>query len=87
MHDREERRDARCNYYRTVNLENQLHASKGKGKGKSSGHSVKAWADMSPSEQWWLRDLWNGRLLNAMKEAEAKCHRVQAPPFKFYIES
>jgi hypothetical protein len=104
MHDREERRDARCNYYRTVLLENKLHASKGKAKGKGRGateHSVqpsrnwlrigptaesKAWADMSQSERWWLKELWNGHLLNTMKETEAKCHRVQAPRFRVPVD-
>ena len=59
VHDREERRVARRNYYLTVHLASRLQASKGKGKGKgrdATAHSVqpKAWDDMSGNERWWL---------------------------------
>ena len=86
VHDREERRVARRNYYMTVHLANRLQASKGKGKGKgrdATAHSVqpKAWDDMSGNERWWLYQYWHGHLRRTMEEAEAKCHRVQAPRF------
>ena len=73
--DREERRIARRDYYMTVRLANKLHAEKGK-----------AWTDMSFNEQWWLYEYWNGNLRKAMEEAEAKCHRVQAPRFRMLPE-
>ena len=95
VHDRDARSDARWNYYRILRLDNKFRASKGKGKGKRKGaaeHSVqrtteiKAWANMSRRQQWWLKQLWNGHLLNTMKEAEAKCHRVQAPRFRVPLD-
>ena len=86
VQDREERRIARRNYYMTVHLAHTLQASKGKGNGKGKGapeHSVlpRAWADMSGNERWWLYEYWDGHLRKTMEEAEAKCHRVQAPRF------
>ena len=86
VHDREERRIARVNYYKTVQLANKLHASKGKGKEKGRGateHSVrpKYWEQMSGNERWWLCEYWNGHLGRAIADAEAECHRVQAPRF------
>jgi len=88
VQDRAERADARSNYYRILSLDHKFCASKGKGKGKKRGaaeHSsaeTKAWADMSDAQQWWLKQLWSGRLLSTMKMAESKCHRVQAPRFR-----
>ena len=95
VQDRAERTDARHNYYRILRLDHKFCASKGKGKGKRRGaaeHSVqktaetKAWANMSRVQQWWLKQLWNGRLLKSMKTAESKCHRVQAPRFRVPLD-
>ena len=51
-------------------------------------HSVepKAWVEMSRDEQWWLYEYWNARLRRTLQEAEAKCHRVQAPRFRMLPE-
>ena len=70
----------------TVHLANRLQASKGKGKGKgkdAAEHSLqpKAWDDMSENERWWFYEHWHRHLRKTMDEAEAKCHRVQAPRF------
>ena len=77
--DRAARRKARSDYYQTVDLLNQLKASKGKGKGK---RGKKSWAQMSDTERWWLQQLWSGSLRRVLDAAEAKCHRVQAGPFR-----
>ena len=66
-------------YYQTVDVFNQLKASKGKGKGK---RGKKSWAQMSLNERWWLQELWSGSLLRALDEAEATCHPVQARNFR-----
>ena len=88
--DRKNRAEARRNYWMTKDLEMQLLASKGKGRGKSkntarraSEHTLrpKRWHDMSESERWWLEEYWNGNLWRAMRRAEAKCHMVEAGPF------
>ena len=79
--DRAARRKARSDYYQTVDLLNQLKASKGKGKGKGG---KKSWDQMSWSERWWLQELWSGSLRRVLDEAEAKCHRVQAGPFRIF---
>ena len=78
VQERAERATARRNYYLTVDLNNQLKASKGQGKGREKS---KSWAEMSWNEKWWLQDLWEGRLRWALDEAEGKCHRVQALRF------
>jgi hypothetical protein len=36
---------------------------------------------MARSEQWWLRELWSGRLRAELERAEELCSRVQAPDF------
>ena len=77
--DRAARRKARSDYYQTVDLLNQLKASKGKGKGKKGKRS---WDQMSDPERWWLQQLWSGSLRRVLDAAEAKCHRVQAGPFR-----
>ena len=76
--DRAERAKARKNYYWTVDLHNKLKASKGRGKGQLT---PKSWFDMSYNEKWWLDQLWKGRLRGLLDDAEAKCHRIQAPQF------
>ena len=68
-------------YYQTVDLFNQLKASKGKGKGK---RGKKSWAQMSLNERWWLQELWSGSLRRVLDEAEGKCHRVQAGHFRIF---
>ena len=73
------RRTARPDYYQTVDLWNQLKASKGQGKGKGG---KKSWDQMCPSERWWLHQLWEGTLRRKLDEAEAKCHRVQGGHFR-----
>ena len=37
---------------------------------------------MSINERWWLEQYWNGNLLREKQQAEAKCHRVEAAPFR-----
>ena len=81
LQNRQDRHNARRNYYMTVDLDNSLRASKGKGKGKGKA-KPKAWHEMSYGEQWWLEQLYSGDLLYAMNEAEARCHKVQAPRFR-----
>ena len=78
--DRADRATARANYYLTVDLYNQLKASKGRGKGKGKQRS---WDQMSRHERWWLQQYWEGHLRRAMDEAEAECHRVQAGHFPY----
>ena len=73
------RRTARSDYYQTVDLWNQLKASKGQGKGKGG---KKSWDQMSSNERWWLQELWSASLRRALDEAEAKCHPVQARNFR-----
>ena len=88
VRDRDERQTARRNYYMTVQLAIRLQPSNGKGKGKSKGKGTndsvqpKAWDHMSRSDHWWLYEYWSGRLRERMDEAEAKCHKVQAPRFR-----
>ena len=79
--DREARRKARWEYYQTVELYNQLKASKGRGKSK---RGKKPWDRMSLDEKWWLEELWSGRLRKVLDEAEGKCHRVQAGDFRIF---
>ena len=76
--DRDARARARRDYYWTLDLQNQLTASKGKGKGNVR---PKSYDEMSACERWWLRELWERKLRRAMDEAEARCHRLQAPYF------
>ena len=88
--NREARKTARIDYYWTQALNNQVLASKGKrtrkGKGKEKGKSLppKAYHEMSPSEQWWLRQLWSGRLRADLEQAEKLCSRVQAKDFNVF---
>ena len=56
----------------TQQLRAQLHASKGKGKGKIKAERLRSWWDMSASEQWWLEQLWTGRLHKQLAEAKQK---------------
>ena len=60
---------ARENLHITQQLRAQLHTSKGKGKGKFKADRLRSWWDMSPSEQWWLDQLWSGRLHKQLVEA------------------
>ena len=63
--DREERRTARRNYYMTIQL------------AKKVSYKPSAW--VSHNDQWWLHLYHNGVLRRRMREAEAKCHKVEAP--------
>ncbi len=63
--DRAARATARANYYLTVDLYNQLKASKGQGKGRVTCQGKgtvkpKSWAQMSRDERWWLQEFWEG---------------------------
>ena len=78
--NRTARKEARRNYYQTVDLVSELKASKGQGKGKAK----RSWAEMSYNERWWLTALRDGTLRKELDEAEAKCHRVQAGHFAMY---
>ena len=82
--DRKDRDEARRNYYLTQELDMRLQASKGKGQGKAKGTNVvpKSWHEMSRDERWWLEQYWNGNLWKEKQQAEAKCSKVQAPPFR-----
>ena len=77
--NRAARAKARADYYQTVDLNNQLKASKGKGK---CTEKKKSWSKLSWNERWWLKEYWRGRLRTALDEAEGRCHRVQAFPFR-----
>ena len=68
--DREEREKARHDYYITVRLANKWYASQDK-----------ACTDMSCHDLWWLEQYFNGSLLKTMRQAEAKCHKIQRPRF------
>ena len=68
--DREEREKARRDYYITVRLANKWYASQDK-----------ACTDMSSHDLWWLEQHFNGNLQKAMRQAEAKCHKIQRPRF------
>ena len=88
---RQEKNDARSDYYWSVHLNKQLQASKGKGGGKGKEHrkdgtkgkktTPKSFHQMSRDEWWWLEELSSGRLLQRKQDAEAKCGKVQAPDF------
>ena len=91
VQDRQERDEARKNYYLTLALDMRLRAFKGKGQGKgksknkrgASEHTVrpKSWEQMNKHEQYWLNELYNGDLKRKLDAAEAKSHAVQAKPF------
>ena len=63
---------ARRNLQMTQQRRAQLHASKGKGKGQFKAERLRSWWDMSVSEQWWLEQLWTGRLHKQLAEAKKK---------------
>ena len=46
----------------------------------------KTWHAMSIDERWWLEQYWNGNLLKEKQQAEAKCQKVEAPPFRIGVE-
>ena len=89
MRNRDARKKARIDYYWTKDLDSQVRAFNGKGKdhakgqGQAKGKSCppKAYNEMSHSEQWWLRELWSGRLQAELERANELCSRVQAPDF------
>ena len=62
--------EARRSLRMTQQLRAQLHASKGKGKGKIKAERLRSWWDMSASEQWWLEQLWTGRLHKQLADSE-----------------
>ena len=58
--------------------------NKGRGKHEhgAAEHAPKSWKQMSYSEQWWLKDLWNGSLNRQVDETKARHGgRVQAGRF------
>ncbi len=64
----------------------------GKGKGKEkkgvTEHIPKKWSEMNRNEQWYLKELWNGNLYRAMRDAENKHGgRVQADYFVLPTET
>jgi hypothetical protein len=96
---RQERCEARRNYFWALGLDRRLNASKGKGKRGASEHAErntgkgkgkgkehvepKSWYEMTGHEQWYLYELWNGNLKRARTEAESKMSRVEADAFVF----
>ena len=82
MRNRDARKKARIDYYWTKNLDNQVRAFSGQAKGKSC--PPKAYNEMSHIEQWWLRQLWSGRLQAELERANELCSRVQAPDFNVF---
>ena len=68
---------ARRDYHMTLDLHNQLLASKGQ-KGRGDGEPT-SYGEMSWGERWWLRHPWQGELRRALGEAEGRCRRAQAP--------
>ena len=62
---REERKRARQNYYMTIQLAKKLSYNPG--------------AFVSLNDRWWLEQYRNGTLQRQMREAEAKCRKVEAP--------
>ena len=61
------RKDARVNYYLTLDLHNQYMTAKGRGKGKGE---PKLWDMMSREKRWRLKELWEWRLRKALDEAD-----------------
>ena len=90
--NREDRKRARSDYYWTIDLHNQIKASKGKGKrgalehakGKGKSLPPKPYKQMTYDEKWWLEELWSGRLREELDRAEALCSRVQAKDFNVF---
>ena len=76
---RQQKHEARANYYWTRELESRW--KKEKKKAERTGNNDAAWWKMSHSERWWLEELWSGSLEGEMRHAEAKCSRVQAKDF------
>ena len=89
--DRRERKQARSDFQWTRTLDAEFMAGKGKGKtkaqqnkrkGKGTKGKPREWDDFNSTEQWWLKQLWNGNLKRRMQEAEAKMRPVQARTFQ-----
>ena len=71
LQNRCDRCTAQRNYYWAKGLNNQVQASKGKGKVKVKH---KSFEQMSYNNKWWLQRLWDGHLRTALDEAK------QMPP-------
>ena len=86
---RENRNKARNDFYAARCLADQVQAYKGKRKGKGAGKGKgngnknvpKAYEAMTSNEQWWLEELWSGRLRRNKEEAAKLCSKVQAKDF------
>ena len=87
--DRRERDMARRDLHLTLQLQKQLQAGKTgsgrkgqkgrRGNGGAPEHiQPRTWWELTEDEQWWLSELWAGRLHRRVKDAEAKMHPVQA---------
>ena len=37
---------------------------------------------MTGHDRWFLNELWNNNLLRTKEEAESKCHKAEAEPFR-----
>ena len=72
LEDREQRRTARLNYYMTIQFAKKLFYN--------------PWTYVSYNDQYWLDLYYNGSLRRRMEEAEAKCHKVEAPPKRMLPE-
>ena len=82
--NREDRKRARSDYFWTIDLNNQIKASKGQGKGKGKSLPPKTYAQMTYDEKWWLQELWSGRLWCEKVRAEALCSKTQAKDFNVF---
>ena len=81
---RREKKVTHQNWARAVRLDQQLKAyNKGWKEGWWNNERLepRPWRDMSTNEQWWLQQLWDGKLEEAKRCAKGECPKVQAKPF------
>ena len=71
-------------------IPNWKGAQKGYGKGHGKGakstmskgkKGQRSFDEMSPIEQYWVKELWSGRLYQYKEAAASKCWRIEAKPF------
>ena len=83
LRNRKARDKARRDYHWALSLDSQLQASNRKGKEEDNGKSLpkKKYTDLTDDEQWWLDELWTGRLEKELERAGRLCEEVQAKDF------